>query len=62
MEYLPPFAVLGTHRITPEALKDHQHQYINLLTSLKQGMLETEPPANCQFLNDLEMVQKPAAI
>ena len=57
MEYLPPFAAMGTHRLTTEELKNHVSQYQELLRSLQAGNLEVLQDDTCQFLNDLPILQ-----
>ncbi|MEQ8715060.1 MAG: NAD(P)H-dependent oxidoreductase, partial [Cyclobacteriaceae bacterium] len=57
MEYLPPFAVLGTHRLDRQGILDHQAEYANLLESLRNGSLGPKARDNCQFLNDLTEIK-----
>ncbi len=57
MEYLPPFAVLGTHRLDRQGILDHQAEYANLLESLRNGSLGLKARDNCQFLNDLTEIK-----
>ena len=58
MDYLPPFAVMGTHRLSEEQLSNHVQQYRELLNSLQNSELEVPDGDNCQFLNDLPILQK----
>ncbi len=51
MEYLPPFAVMGTHMITQDELDQHTEQYDQLINALQNGT--TFGKINdCDFLND----------
>lgn len=52
MHYLPPFAVMGTHQLSQEALGEHTAQYMHLI-SLLQGDLATEELRDCYFINDI---------
>ncbi|MCG8387080.1 MAG: NAD(P)H-dependent oxidoreductase [Cytophagales bacterium] len=56
MEYLPPFAVLGTHLLDPASLKGYEEQYISLLNLLKAGDIQVATDESCQFLNDLHLI------
>lgn len=56
-EYLPPFAVLGTARLTRQGILDHQTEYANLLELLHQGELGLKAKDACQFLNDLPEIK-----
>ena len=58
MEYLPPFATMGTHKLTKEDLADHVSQYQALLKSLQGNDMEIPEGDACQFLNDLPILQK----
>ncbi len=57
MDYLPPFGVMGTHRLTDEELEVHVQQYQNLIEALKGDELSVHARDNCQYLNDLPAVQ-----
>ncbi len=57
MEYLPPFGVMGTHKLSKEQLAIHVEQYQELLKSLQEEELEIPDGDNCQFLNDLATLQ-----
>jgi len=57
MEYLPPFAMMGTHRLTTDQLETHVQQYRELLKSLQGKDLEVPEGDSCQFLNDLPILQ-----
>ncbi|MEM9337110.1 MAG: NAD(P)H-dependent oxidoreductase [Bacteroidota bacterium] len=57
MEYLPPFAVMGTHRLSEEQLATYVRQYQELLRSLQKNELEIPDTDNCQFINDLPALQ-----
>lgn len=60
MNYLPPFVVQGTHRLTNERLQQHAADYGKLLTLFANTTLNPQPstlnPDNLQhftFLNEL---------
>ena len=55
MNYLPPFAVMGTHHLSDEDLLDYANQYEQLI-DLLQGDFNATPLSNCFFLNDLEIL------
>ena len=52
MNYLPPFAVMGTHLLTSSELKEHAVQYDKLIDLLQAGIQLTEFKT-CAFLNDV---------
>lgn len=58
MEYLPPFGVMGTHKLTKTQVSTHVQQYQELLKSLQGNELEIPIGDNCQFLNDLPILDK----
>ena len=62
MEYLPPFAVLGTHRQNAESLADYQNQYVSMLNALKAGALRGIDYNAHEFLNDLELINNTKTI
>ena len=57
MEYLPPFAVMGTHKLTQEDLDKYVDQYDQLIHALQQnqsfGIVK-----DCEFLNDTPLLNK----
>ncbi|WP_339698973.1 NAD(P)H-dependent oxidoreductase [uncultured Roseivirga sp.] len=57
MEYLPPFAVMGTHKITTEDLELHTHQYERLIDALQQGKT-FDITKHCEFLNDTQLINQ----
>lgn len=57
MQYLPPFAVMGTHRMSDSELQDHCQQYVRLLEALREDDITAEVKDKCQFINDLEIVK-----
>ncbi len=59
MEYLPPFAVLGTHRLDNNGIKEYQKQYSQLLYLLGSGEFAPLRAHNCQFANDLAVIKNP---
>jgi glutathione-regulated potassium-efflux system ancillary protein KefG len=52
MEYLPPFIVHGTHRITNENLEQHGKQYASILQALASGELTPEKYQAMEYLNE----------
>ena len=57
MEYLPPYAVMGTHKLSDDELADHINQYQQLIKSLQESDLDVPEGDSCQFLNDLPILQ-----
>lgn len=53
MDYLPPFAVLGTHRLSDNDLAKYAAQYDALITLLLQGVTPWEV-GKCDYFNDVE--------
>lgn len=53
MNYLPPFAVQGTHRLSAEQLTTHADQYEKLLDLLQNDKLDMEAAKSAAFLNDI---------
>lgn len=52
MEYLPPFAVQGTHRLSLEQLERAGKNYGKLIQKLIKGDFQTEELQKYEFLND----------
>lgn len=52
MEYLPPFAVMGTHQLSTPELEKHVVQYEQLINMLQEGKSIKEVEV-CEFLNDV---------
>ena len=52
MNYLPPFAVQGTHLLTDEALQRHVVLYRTLLSRLVTGEFDVEEMKKVPYLND----------
>ena len=57
MEYLPPFAVMGTHKLSMSSLGSEVDSYRILVNSLMNQKVEIPEGDNCQFLNDLPILQ-----
>ncbi|MBG47371.1 MAG: NAD(P)H oxidoreductase [Pseudozobellia sp.] len=55
MQYLPPFSIMGTHRLSDDELLDKGRQYAQLLQFLQD---DCSPKAmkDCSMLNDLEQL------
>lgn len=51
MDYLPPFAVHGTHGMTPDQARDHAHDYHDLVIALRDGTLDLEAARGYPRLN-----------
>ncbi len=62
MNYLPPFAVQGTHRITPEELNEKVKCYNALLTMLVEGNFQEDELKKHPFLDEwmIENINKRA--
>lgn len=52
MEYLPPFVVHGTHRLTDFEIEEYGQQYETLLQDLSQGRLEDHDWHHAAYLNE----------
>lgn len=52
MEYLPPFAVQGTHRLTEPELEKAGQDYGKLIERLVKGDFEIEKLKKFEFMND----------
>jgi glutathione-regulated potassium-efflux system ancillary protein KefG len=53
MNYLPPFAVQGTHKLSAELLTRHADQYEKLLDLIQNDKLDLEAAKKAVFLNDI---------
>jgi glutathione-regulated potassium-efflux system ancillary protein KefG len=52
MDYLSPFAVMGTHKLTRDDLKKYASQYRQIIDHIKQG-LPLQDLSNCVFQIDI---------
>ena len=53
MEYLPPFAVMGTHRMRDRDIEEAAADYASLLENLASDGIEISQTREMEFLNDL---------
>lgn len=60
MNYLPPFVVTGTYRLSDERLQEYASQYAAALELMKHN-LSVAQAENCDFLNDIPQLSKLAA-
>jgi glutathione-regulated potassium-efflux system ancillary protein KefG len=51
MEYLPPFAVMGTHKLSDEDLAYYVDQYVQMIQLIRKAPVFTLEEG-CSFLND----------
>jgi glutathione-regulated potassium-efflux system ancillary protein KefG len=57
MEFLPPFVVHGTHRMTPEEIEAHGQDYARLLEALRDRRVDLEAARTLPRLNsDLDQI------
>lgn len=56
MEYFPPFAVMGTHNLSNEALENYTINYGKLIDLLQDG-LDINDLENKSFLNDIPQLK-----
>jgi glutathione-regulated potassium-efflux system ancillary protein KefG len=57
MDFLPPFAVHGTRKITQQEIANHGKDYQNLIISLRDGKVNLQKARSYQRLNaDLESI------
>ncbi len=61
MTYLPPFAVMGTHRISDEELVEYTKQYDASIDLIIEGINKAKL-GNCEHLNDLPQVNTAASL
>ena len=52
MDYLPPFAVMGTHRLSDEDLVKYTAQYDAMISLLQQGV-SPKLTGKCDYFNDI---------
>lgn len=52
MTFLAPFAVHGTHSITPEETEEKRLEYHDLLRALKEGSIDIEKASKAGRIND----------
>lgn len=57
MEYLPPFTVMGTHKLSQEELDIHVEQYDQLIDALQQNQA-LGITKECEFMNDTPLLNK----
>jgi len=53
MEYLPPFAVMGTHRMGDREIEEAAADYAALLESLLENSIDVSRTGEMAFLNEL---------
>jgi glutathione-regulated potassium-efflux system ancillary protein KefG len=53
MNYLPPFVVPGTHRLSKDAIELYALQYEQLLVSLSHNRISADEWAGVNYLNEL---------
>lgn len=53
MEYLPPFAVMGTHRVTEAQIERAADNYGKLLTNISKTDFDIKKASSKQFLNEM---------
>ncbi|HEY0039432.1 MAG TPA: NAD(P)H-dependent oxidoreductase [Flavisolibacter sp.] len=53
MKYMPPFAVHGTHRLTPEDIEQYAVQFRQLLSALVANQISDDEWNEVEYLNDL---------
>ncbi len=53
MEYLPPFAVMGTHRMTETQIERSANDYGRLLKILSNGDFDIERAKTVRYLNEI---------
>jgi glutathione-regulated potassium-efflux system ancillary protein KefG len=52
MKYMPPFAVHGTHRLTPEDIEQYAVQFRQLLSALVANQISDDEWNEVEYLND----------
>tara|TARA_B100001109_G_scaffold233099_1_gene211288 strand:- start:1399 stop:2001 length:603 start_codon:yes stop_codon:yes gene_type:complete len=56
MTYFPPFATMGTYRLSDEEIEEHAILYKRLVHNLQQG-LNAEQVQGTSFLNELKLLK-----
>ncbi|MFL5730361.1 MAG: NAD(P)H-dependent oxidoreductase [Cytophagaceae bacterium] len=56
MKYLPPFAILGTHRLSDEELAMHAKHFNAVIRKLSEGNYSVDKLQELEFLNDLSVL------
>lgn len=56
MEYLPPFVVHGTHRLSDTDIQLHSVQYEEMLIALKSGRISKAEWQSVPYMNDLNPI------
>ncbi|MEZ5082885.1 MAG: NAD(P)H-dependent oxidoreductase [Bacteroidales bacterium] len=57
MEYLPPFAVHGSHLLEENGIKEAGKEYHKLIISLRDSLFSQDEMRNHEYFNDLLLVQ-----
>jgi len=52
MIFLPPYAVHGTHSITPESIINHNREYLQLLRHFRDDKINFDAIKNLNYLNE----------
>ena len=58
MHYLPPFAVMETHKLSDSDLSNYALQYVDLITLLKEN-LSNNDCKGFSFINDIPKLNTP---
>jgi len=53
MQYLPPFVIHGTHRLTETDIALSALQYESLLLALREGRISEEERKGAEYINDI---------
>ncbi|TDH27402.1 NAD(P)H oxidoreductase [Segetibacter sp. 3557_3] len=53
MQYLAPYIIDGTHKLTNETIEVLAHQYAGLIKRIQENLLTSVPIENVLYLNDL---------
>ena len=58
MNYLPPFVVHGSHLLTEDEINSSARDYRKILISLRDDIFDQDDMMNCEYLNDLLVINK----
>ena len=57
MQYFPPFAVMGTHTLSDDALEDHKNKYGKFIEALQAGLTINDFEST-SFSNDIPQLKQ----
>ncbi|MEM9896432.1 MAG: hypothetical protein AAF789_08685, partial [Bacteroidota bacterium] len=58
MSYQPPFAIMGTHKLSKTQLQEYGQQYRKMIELLQMEEIHVPDVSNCQFINEIPQLQE----